>query len=163
MKLPLLFSLRTSPLRSLLLPLLACVCGISGHGRAATIPEPVPDAVRQQFHLAPFYQKYVDAGGLPIVGSSKVSDDALKECAWIVQHMLEKRPDILQALGKTGVRFAVMAYNEYTTDIPEHSTLQPQVYWDRRARGLGATQERPAVSCAEENLLAYPGDNDPVC
>ncbi|MCW8985787.1 MAG: peptidylprolyl isomerase, partial [Thermoanaerobaculales bacterium] len=34
----------------------------------------------------------------------------------------------------------------------------PAVYWDRRARGLGATPEAPAVSCAEENLLAFPGD-----
>ena len=28
----------------------------------------------------------------------------------------------------------------------------------RRARGLGATPQRPSVSCGEENLLANPGD-----
>jgi cyclophilin family peptidyl-prolyl cis-trans isomerase len=56
------------------------------------------------------------------------------------------------------VRLAVMAWTEYTTDMPEHAQLEPAVYWDRRARGLGATPEAPAVSCAEENLLGYPGD-----
>ena len=45
-----------------------------------------------------------------------------------------------------------------TTQIPEHSDLTPARYWDRRARGLGATRRRPAVSCGAENLLGYPGD-----
>ena len=124
----------------------------------AELPGPVPQPIRDQFQLAPFYQKYLDAGGLPIVGSAKVSDDALAECDWIARRMLEHRPEILTTLGKAKVRFAVMAHNEYTTDIPEHATLEPRVYWDRRARGLGASVARPAVSCAEENLLAFPGD-----
>ena len=51
-----------------------------------------------------------------------------------------------------------MARNEFTTDVPEHSDLQPSLYWDRRARGLGATPSRPAVSCGEENLLCTAGD-----
>ena len=41
---------------------------------------------------------------------------------------------------------------------PEHSQMQPKVFWDRRARGLGATLHNPVVSCAEENLLCYPND-----
>jgi hypothetical protein len=59
---------------------------------------------------------------------------------------------------KNKVRCAVMAYSERTTDIPEHSDLKPKDYWNVRARGLGATPIRPAVSGAEENLLNYPGD-----
>ncbi|HEY1068226.1 MAG TPA: hypothetical protein VGE52_19030, partial [Pirellulales bacterium] len=39
-----------------------------------------------------------------------------------------------------------------------HSDLEPKKYWDRRARGLGATDVRPSVSCGEENLLEFPGD-----
>jgi len=38
--------------------------------------------------------------------------------------------------------------------VPEHRRLEPRVYWDRRARGLGGSP----VSCAEENLLGHPGD-----
>ncbi len=127
----------------------------------AADPGPVPQAVRARFRLAPFYQKHLDAGGLPVVGSARVSDAALAECAWIVRQMLAKRPDILEALGKAGVRFAVMAHDEYTTDIPEHAKLTPRVFWDRRARGLGATPSALAVSAAEENLLSFPGDPYP--
>src|SRR5260370_1668346 len=51
-----------------------------------------------------------------------------------------------------------MAPTEMTTDLPEHSDLTPKEYWDKRARGLGATPARPAVSCGEENLLNLKGD-----
>jgi hypothetical protein len=118
----------------------------------------VPETVRARLGLAPFYQKYLDVGGLPIVGSANVSDYALLEAAWIIRHMLAGRDDILQALAANRVRVAVMAWNEFTTDIPEHSKLTPKTYWDRRARGLGATPEAPAVSCGQENLLCQPGD-----
>ncbi len=123
---------------------------------------PIPDALRKTFKLSPFYQKYVDLHGLPIVGSTNVSDYALLEAAWIVNHMLAERADVLHALASNNVRLAVMAATEYTTDIPEHSDLKDPAYWDRRARGLGATRSRPAVSCGEENLLAYPGDPYPT-
>ena len=54
-----------------------------------------------------------------------------------------------------------MSANEYTTDVPEHSNMKPKLYWDRRARGLGATPSNPVVSCAEENLLGYERDPYP--
>ncbi len=119
---------------------------------------PVPEAVRREFKLAPFYQKHLNAGGLPVVGSTNVSDFALREAAWIARQMLTNRADLLRAMASNNVRLAVMAWNEFTTDVPEHSDLESKVYWDRRARGLGATRRRPAVSCAEENLLCFPGD-----
>ena len=115
---------------------------------------PVPDQIRTTFELSPFYQKYIDVEGFPVVGSAQVSDAALCEAAWIMRHVVGGRSDILKALAQRNVHLAVMAYNEYTTDVPEHSGLEPKVYWDRRARGLGGDP----VSCAEENLLCYPGD-----
>lgn len=118
----------------------------------------VPDKVRTQFKLDNFYQKQLNVGGLPVVGSKNVSDAAIKEAAWIVNKMLGHRPEILNAMAENNTRLAVMAYNEYTTDVPEHKHLKPAVYWNRRARGLGATRRAPAVSCAEENLLCHPND-----
>ncbi|MHC1764381.1 MAG: beta-L-arabinofuranosidase domain-containing protein [Verrucomicrobiia bacterium] len=120
--------------------------------------QPVPSELRERLGLAPFYQKHLDVSGFPIVGSSNVSDFALLEAGWIIRQMLPGREDILRAMATNRVRLAVMAWNEYTTDVPEHSDLTSKVFWDRRARGLGATRARPAVSCAEENLLCYPGD-----
>ena len=121
-------------------------------------PVPPPAAVRETFNLDPFYEQWIDVEGLPVVASAKVSPYAVKEAVWLIRQMIGHRQDILQALAKNNVRFAVMAYNELTTQIPEHSDLQPDYYWDRRARGLGPTPARPAVSCGEENLLNYQGD-----
>ena len=137
---------------TIVLSLLSCVAV-----QAQTVG-PVAEEVRAQFQLDPFYQKHLDVGGLPVVGSKQVSDAAIREAAWIVRKMLGDRSDILRAMAGNRTRLAVMACHEYTTDIPEHRHLKPRVFWDRRARGLGATPSAPAVSCAEENLLGHPND-----
>ena len=119
---------------------------------------PVPEALREQLKLASFYKKHIAVAGFPILGSTQVSDHALCEAAWVVRHVVGKRDDLLQSMAANNVRLVVMAWDESTTDVPEHSQLQPKIFWDRRARGLGATLHNPVVSCAEENLLGYPND-----
>lgn len=114
----------------------------------------VPEAVRTALKLDGFYQKHISVAGFSIVGSSNVSDYALLEAAWILEHMLAGREDLLQCLTTQRVRLTVMAWSEYTTDVPEHRHLKPRIFWDRRARGLGGSP----VSCGEENLLGFPGD-----
>ena len=89
-----------------------------------TVP---PAKVRTALQLGAFYQKHVDVGGFSIVSSKKVSDYALLEAAFLIQKMLGDREDILKAMAKNKVRFAIMAHNEYTTQIPEHSDLQPRL------------------------------------
>ena len=133
---------------------------LTATAQSLNIPEPLPPSasVRKTFDLDPFYVQWIDVEGLPVVASAKVNPYAVKEAAWLIRQMIGHRQDVLQALAKNNVRFAVMAYNELTTQIPEHSDLQPDYYWDRRARGLGPTSARPAVSCGEENLLNYQGD-----
>ena len=121
----------------------------------------VPEALRTEWKLSPFYKKYIDLQGFPLLSSEKVSDKALIEAAYLIDQMLAGRDDIRKALIKEKVRFAVMSPTEQTTDIPEHSDLTPKEYWDKRARGLGATRARPAVSCGEENLLNLKGDRYP--
>ena len=121
-------------------------------------PVPPPATVRETFNLDTFYEQWIDVEGLPVVASAKVDPYAVKEAAWLIRQVIGHRQDVLQALAQNNVRFVVMAHNELTTQIPEHSDLQPDYYWDRRARGLGSTPARPAVSCGEENLLNYPGD-----
>jgi len=106
----------------------------------------------------PFYKKYVSAGGLPVLSSEKVNDYALKEAAFLVTEMLALRPDVLQAMIKSGSRFCVIGHNEFTTDLPGWTHLTPKDYWDARARGMGGSRTDPLCSCAEENVLGYPGD-----
>ena len=87
-------------------------------------------------NLSGFYQKHVVIGGFSIVGSSKVSDFALKEAAYLIDKMTIKHPEYLQKLAENKVRFSIMARDEFTTDIPEHSDMSPAIFWDKRARGL---------------------------
>ena len=114
----------------------------------------MPDSLRESLKLAPFYQKCLDADGLPVLGSTNVSDYAMLEARWILLHMLSHRPEILQIMATNRARLVVMASNEYTTDVPEQADESPKVFWDRRTRGLGGR----ISSCAEENLLCFPGD-----
>lgn len=127
---------------------------------ADTIQKPTepPPTIRENFELPSFYRQWIDVGGFPVVASEKVNSHAVQEAAWLIQQVIGHRPDLLKALAENSVRFSVMSFNEMTTQIPEHSDLKPDFYWDRRARGLGATSARPSVSCGEENLLNYPGD-----
>jgi hypothetical protein len=128
----------------------------------------------------PFYQKCSDALGIAILSSRKVPDAALLVARDIVIHMLAKRPELRAEMVKKRMRVGVMAESESTTDIPEHrdrkrparddprltpgeranydkpggiASMTDKEYWDRRARGLGGNP----TTCAEENLLGYPG------
>jgi hypothetical protein len=116
-----------------------------------------------------FYTQSVSAHGYPIVASAQVNLYALQEAAFLVDQMLAKRPDVREAMIKSGSRLCIMAYNEFTTDLPEFARLAQhkpreagkvtaKEYWDRRARGLGGSETDPYCSCAEENLLCYQGD-----
>jgi hypothetical protein len=116
--------------------------------------KPLTERQREKLDLKPFYQKILDLDGLPILGSSKVSDHALREAAWIVRNMLTGQPEILRGLIDNDARIVVMASTEYTTDLPEQADWKPKEHWDRRARGMGGK----IGSCGEENLLCFPGD-----
>lgn len=116
------------------------------------------EAPPAEFKIDPVYKKYVSADGYPVIATAKANDFALKEAAYLVNMMLAKRPDVRAAMVKSGSRLIVMAHDEFTTDVPEHSHLRPKDYWDARARGLGGSQTDPVCSCGEENLLGYSGD-----
>lgn len=126
----------------------------AGGAPGAAVSHAVPDEVRRAHVLDAFYQKHARVAGLSVVASEHVSDAALREAAWILGHMMAGREDILNAMASNGCLVAVMAWSEFTTNLPQQRDLKPRDYWDHRARGLGGS----LVSCGEENLLAYPGD-----
>ncbi len=136
--------------------------------------------VPASFGFDPFYKKYADALGIPILSSDKVPNAALLMARDIVIYMTSKRPEFREAMIAKHWRVGVMAVTEMTTDIPEHrdrkkpapgdprltdgekkgyetntgiARMTDREYWDRRARGLGGNP----TTCAEENLLGYPG------
>jgi len=126
----------------------------TSRAETSSVVGPVPATVRQEWRLDDFYQKYLAAGPLPIVSSTNTSDFALLETQYLIQKLLSGRPDILQTLADRHAKVVVMAYNEYTTDLPEQRSMKPKVFWDSRARGMGGR----TCSCAEENMLGMPHD-----
>jgi len=142
--------------------LLTCIWTAASLGAqdvaAVTAVTAPPEDEVARLQLDSFYRRHVSAGGLPIVSSGEVSPYALREARYLIDRMLDGRDDIRRQLVKNKVRFSITATTEMTTAIPEHATLTPGKYWDRRARGLGATKHRPSVSCGGENLLRYRGD-----
>ena len=116
----------------------------------------------EELKLNEVYKKHISANGYPVVATDKVDDYALKEAAYLVNMLLAKRPDVREAMIGSGSRLIVMAHNEFTTDVPEHSKLKPKDFWDARARGLGGSEHDPVCSCGEENLLCYEGDPYPT-
>ena len=131
--------------------------------QACRFDPPHPDGVPA------YYEKSIKANGYPIVASAKVNPYALKEAAFLIDMMLAKRPDVREAMIKSGSRLCIIGYDEFTTDQPEfahladekvrgHENLSGKDFWDARARGLGGSETDPFCSVGEENLLGYPGD-----
>ncbi|MCB9637374.1 MAG: hypothetical protein H6727_00505 [Myxococcales bacterium] len=125
-------------------------------GTPPRCPDIRPQAVPASLRLSPFYQKYVDAGGIAIVSSAKVPDTVFARTYYMLANMLRDKPCLREALRQSGTHIGLIAVGERTTEIPEYSDLNtafPNVDWDKRARGLGATLVRPVTTGAEENIL----------
>jgi hypothetical protein len=133
------------------------------------ITSEVPNQAFRVGGIPDFYTQRIEANGFPIVASAIVNPYALKEAAAIIDGMLGQRPDVREAMIKSGSRLCVLACGEFTTEQPEWQWLANQKrkefpgvsakdFYDARARGMGGSQTDPFCSCGEENLLAYPGD-----
>ena len=127
-------------------------------GKSEEDKHPVSSNLPKHLNLPAFYKKSTSVNGFPLVSSDKVSDYALKEAAYLIDRMIGHRQDIIDNMIHRNCRLVVMAHDEFTTQVPEHSGMTPAKFWDRRARGLGSSRKDPVASCAEENLLCYPGD-----
>jgi hypothetical protein len=133
---------------------------VSSYYKAVILPVP------ESLGLNPFYKKYVDALGIPVVSSERVPDDALLVARDIVNAMLAARPDVRKALIDRKWRTGVIGETEMTMDIPEYGNFRrpgkpdgepinqlDRDYHANRSRGMGGNP----TTGAEENLLGYPG------
>ena len=109
-----------------------------------------------------FYAKRVDAVGIPILSSARVSDEALAAARNMARGMVAHRPDLAQWLSDNGWRIAIIADGEALLDLPENAhwkkpgpddprltrcerkhydvrigRLSARQYWDARARATG--------------------------
>ena len=126
--------------------------------QAIDIPEPVPppSTVRAYFDLDPYYEQWIDVGGLPVLASAKVNPYAVKEAAWQIRQMIGHRPDILQAMVQNKARFSIIPHTEIITDIPEYRSDPRPDFLIFRERGWGGS-EGATVTSSEEGILHYSG------
>jgi hypothetical protein len=128
----------------------------------------------------PFYEKYADAYGIPIIAGKVVEDAALLVARDIVNYMLLERPDVRAEMVRQNYRVGIIGRSQGQTDLPEYrdykkpaiddrrltntererynlpggiASMTDAEYWNRRARGLGGRY----TTCGEENLLGIPG------
>jgi len=140
-------------------------------------PDPAPLLRLSAAKYDPFYAKYADAGGIPVIGSTRVPDAAIGRAVEIIQTMLARRPDLRAELVRQEVRVGVIAEEEAITDLPEYrgwtkprrddprltacelkyfAAIEAQSdreYWNARSRGTGGR----FTTVGAENLLAVPG------
>ena len=122
---------------------------------------PLTDEIRECYDLDRFYKKGLKINGILIVGSQRVSDYALLEAAYTMDHTFQDSPQWVRGIFEPlKIRLAILSVVEFTTDLPENNRrgtrpLAEAVYQDNRSRGLGGM---PWCSCGEENLLNLPGD-----
>ncbi|MBT3314303.1 MAG: hypothetical protein HN390_06790 [Anaerolineae bacterium] len=121
--------------------------------RNGCIISDIPD----ELSFDPFYKKYCNADGIPVISSEEVDDLALQQAYYILMNMLVAVPDIHQELVSKGIYFGVIGKNERLTSIPEYAHMDSD-YWDQRARGLGGGTESSITTSAEENLLCLEND-----
>ena len=133
-----------------------------------------PSAPPQSLSLPDFYQKYVDANGIPVIASARVPDEALFAARDMATGMIAHRADLAQWLRDNNYRIAIIAEDEALLDLPEFSDwtipasddirltrcerkhyderigrLTAREYWDARVRGIGG----PLTVGAEEDVL----------
>lgn len=139
---------------------------------AASLPPP-PEGLG----IDPFYDKYLDAGGIPIVASDRVADEALVDARRMVEDMLAYRPDLAAVLARRDYQVAILGEEEAITDLPENAhwtkpapddprltrcerkhydtrigSLTDREYWNARVRGIGGVY----TVGAEEDVLGKP-------
>ena len=140
-----------------------CIDGIP-----APAPEPAPQLAPLRrppggLRLEPFYQKYLDAFGIPIVSSAAVPDRAHYQARDLFREVLANRPDLLEALASTRTRVSIMAEDEVLTDIPEYRGLYliaPGRDWDviTEGGGVGPSRAIPVLVVAVQNLICLDSD-----
>ncbi len=113
--------------------------------------------------IDPFYAKYLDAGGIPVVSSEHVSDEALIRAQRVITVMLFGRPDVKRVMAENGCKVMIIGRDEEVCDLPEYAhicnTPENIAYWNKRARGFGgAPEDASGASCGEENVLCLEGD-----
>ena len=116
--------------------------------------------------MDPFYEQYIDVGGIPVVSSADVPDEALVSVARMLAEMLTHNTELRHSIANFPSHVAVLGTDEEIADIPEFGRVIAEhpdwgVFDGRTVaelRAVGGTPFLPVTVAAEENALCYEED-----
>jgi hypothetical protein len=120
-------------------------------------PQPSVTRPPAKFQIDPYYTKFTWAREFTVLGSDRVSDEALLKANDTIRKLFAYRHDILKALIADNVRLVVLGRGEQLADLPEFKAGQDKKDWDA-VRYLEYTSARKLLVVPEENLLGLPAD-----
>jgi hypothetical protein len=118
-------------------------------------PSVIPPPAR--FKIDPYYTKFTYAREFPVLGSNKVSDEALVKANDTVRKMFAYRHDILKALISDGARLVVLGRDEALSELPEFPESKKTAGFDH-VRYLDYTPSLKLMVVPEENVLGLATD-----
>src|SRR5262245_6505874 len=110
-----------------------------------------------RFKVDSYYSKFTFAREFTVLGSGKVSDEAMLKANDTIRKMFAYRHDILKAMIYDGARLVVLGRNEKLSDLPEFFEARKNGGFDE-TRYADYTNERKLMVVPEENVLRLPGD-----
>jgi hypothetical protein len=108
-----------------------------------------------KFKIDPYYTKFTWAREFTVVGSNKVSDEALLKANDTIRKMFAYRHDILKAMIADGVKLVVLGRNEKLSQLPELQGTWPNF---DEVRYMHYTPEKKLMVVPEENVLGLKDD-----
>jgi hypothetical protein len=120
-------------------------------------PQPSIAAPPASLKLDPAYTKWTLAREFTVLGTSKVSDEALFKANDTVRKLFAYRHDILKLLMAKGARLVVLGKGERLGELPEFRA-KSQVPGFEELRYQEYSDALPLIVVPEENVLGLPGD-----
>jgi hypothetical protein len=118
-------------------------------------PSVIPPPAR--FKIDPYYTKFAYAREFPVLGSNKVSDEAMLKANDTVRKMFAYRHDILKALIAENVHLVVLGRDEALSELPELQGSKNVAGFDH-VRYLDYTPSLKLMVVPEENVLGLTTD-----
>jgi alpha-glucosidase len=118
-------------------------------------PSVIPPPAK--FKIDPYYTKYTNAREFTVLGSKRVSDEALLRANDVIRKMFAYRHDVLKAMIADGARLVVLGQDVKLSDLPEFAAAKNRADFDE-VRYLEYADPAKLMVVPEENVLGLPGD-----
>jgi hypothetical protein len=145
----------------LLIFVISIYFGFSFKVMAQTVSAP-PTAIKTSYNIkSTWYAKYVDANGIPILGSSAVGDPALLKARSNILRLLQTLPTSAKAkLMEKKVRVVILARGQVASSIPEFKAIFGTTLDNANWGGFGPSRDLPMCAGTEENLIDNRGEEN---